>query len=103
MRRIVTLPAFSDLAPGERTGGNMDRRTFLTAGSIASTLLLAGCESRGPDSAQPILNYATRKNEQLEHVLFRHSSRDVARHRWKNAGKALPSYFVAPTVPVWDP
>jgi len=35
-------------------------------------------------------------------MLFQHTSMDAARNKWKNAGAALPSYFVSRTVPVWE-
>lgn len=81
----------------------MHRRDFITLSST-STLgwLLAACGSRGPRGAERALRYAMRRNESLERALFRHTSMDMPAARWRDAGSALPSYFVAPRVPVWD-
>ena len=78
------------------------RRFLLAGGGTLGAALLAACGSPGPKSAQRILNYAERKNETVERVLFRHRSMDVAGTHALNAGKAFPSYFIAPSVPVWD-
>jgi len=81
----------------------MHRRDFLWAGSgISMSWLLAACGSRGPKEAERVLSYATRKNEGVERALFRHTSMDETSAKWRNAGAALPSYFIAKTVPVWD-
>ena len=81
----------------------IDRRDFLVRGSgLISAALLAGCDSHGPKSAQRLLNYAERKNLVVERKLFRHTSMDVVRKGAHEAGNKLPSYFIAPTVPVWD-
>ena len=82
----------------------MRRRDFFaTSGGMTAAWLLAACGSRGPDGAQRVLDYAMRKNEILERGLFRHTSMDMPSSRWRNAGSALPSYYVSDTVPVWDP
>jgi DMSO/TMAO reductase YedYZ molybdopterin-dependent catalytic subunit len=79
------------------------RRDFLAAsGGATASWLLAACGSRGPDGAQRILTYAMRKNETLERGLFRHTSMDSPASRWRNAGSALPKYFISDAVPVWD-
>jgi DMSO/TMAO reductase YedYZ molybdopterin-dependent catalytic subunit len=81
----------------------IDRRKFLTiTGSSLSAAILASCNSRGPKSAQKLLDYAEKKNEVVERKLFRHTSMDAARAGSRLAGAALPSYFIAKTVPVWD-
>jgi DMSO/TMAO reductase YedYZ molybdopterin-dependent catalytic subunit len=81
----------------------VDRRDFLIGGSaLISAALLAGCDSSGPKSAQKLLRYAERKNLTVERKLFRHTSMDVVRKGAHEAGNKLPSYFVSPTVPVWD-
>jgi DMSO/TMAO reductase YedYZ molybdopterin-dependent catalytic subunit len=85
----------------------MQRRDFLTlTGGVGATWLasslLAACGSRGPRGAQRALRYAMRKNESVERTLFRHTSMDMPAANWRLAGNALPSYFVAPTVPMWD-
>jgi DMSO/TMAO reductase YedYZ molybdopterin-dependent catalytic subunit len=81
----------------------IDRRKFLTiTGSSLSAAILASCNSRGPKSAQKLLNYAEKKNEVVERKLFRHTSMDATIAGSRLAGAALPSYFVAKTVPVWD-
>ena len=87
-----------------RGAGRIDRRRFLAlgGGSLAAALL-AACDSHGPKGAQRILRYAERKNEGVERWLLRHDSMDRAAAGAATAGRALPSYYVAPTVPVWDP
>jgi len=81
----------------------MQRRDFLAmSGGLGASWLLAACGSRGPRGAERVLRYAMRKNEVVERALFRHTSMDSPASKWQLAGSALPSYFVAPTVPVWD-
>jgi DMSO/TMAO reductase YedYZ molybdopterin-dependent catalytic subunit len=91
--------------PGEKQYsliGGLDRRDFLALGGIASAAFLAACNSRGPKSAEKLLRYAERKNRGVERALFRHTSMDVVPANAFAAGNKLPSYFVSPTVPVWD-
>jgi len=81
----------------------VDRRGFLARGTgLISLALLAACDSRGPRSADRLLKYAERKNLVVERKLFRHTSIDVVRKGAYDAGNKLPSYFIAPTVPIWD-
>lgn len=81
----------------------MRRRDFLAAtGALGAAWLLDACNSGGPKGAQRLLRYAERRNEVIERALFRHTSMDSPSARWRAAGSALPSYFVAPRVPVWD-
>ena len=81
----------------------IDRRKFLTiTGSSLSAAILASCDSRGPNSAERLLNYAERKNEKLERGLFRHTSMDATISGTRLAGAALPSYFISETVPMWN-
>jgi len=91
-------------APGhiaERLG--IDRRRFLAAaGSSLGALLLAACDSSGPKHARGLLEFAERKNEVVERLLLRHSVMNFAPRSAKLAGRALPSYFVSHSVPVWD-
>jgi len=82
--------------------GGLDRRDFLALGGIASAAFLAACNSRGPKSAEKLLRYAERKNRGVERALFRHTSMDIVPANAFAAGNKLPSYFVSPTVPVWD-
>jgi DMSO/TMAO reductase YedYZ molybdopterin-dependent catalytic subunit len=84
------------------TIGGIDRREFLAWGGIVSAAFLAACDSRGPKSATKLLKYAERKNRVVERALFRHTSMDVVRPGAYDAGSKLPSYFISPTVPVWD-
>jgi len=82
---------------------NIDRRRFLLAsGGAIGALALAACDSMGPRSAKPLLEFAERKNETVERALFSHSSMNVARPGVRPSGNAFPSYFVSDTVPVWD-
>lgn len=82
--------------------GGLDRRDFLAFGGLVSAAFLAACNSRGPKSAEKLLRYAERKNRGVERALFRHTSMDVVPSNAFAAGNKLPSYFVSPTVPVWD-
>lgn len=82
--------------------GGLDRRDFLAWGGIVSAAFLAACNSRGPKSAERLLRYAERKNRIVERGLFRHTSMDVVSESAFAAGNKLPSYYVSPTVPVWD-
>lgn len=77
----------------------IDRRKFLILGGGS---ILAACDSRGPESARPVLELAEAGNEKLERLLTRHTAMDeVAGHAL--AGDALPGYYISPSVPVWDP
>ena len=81
----------------------IDRRDFLTlSGSALYAAILASCNSKGPRSAQRLLNYAERKNEVVERALFRHTSMDAVQSGAHAAGNKLPSYFISKTVPIWD-
>ena len=81
----------------------LDRRAFFKAS--ASTLALAwlaACDSSGPDSAEKVLAYATRKNESIEAWLLRHTSMNHGSPGAATAGDRFPSYFVSDTVPMYD-
>jgi DMSO/TMAO reductase YedYZ molybdopterin-dependent catalytic subunit len=85
----------------ERIG--IDRRRFLAAGGTAlAALVAAACDSRGPASAQRILDFAMEKNAALEGAIFRHTSMDTPRGSAKLAGSRFPSYFISDSVPVWN-
>lgn len=85
----------------ERLG--VDRRTFLrAAGGAAGALWLGACNSMGPRSAKPVLEFAERKNEIIERALLSHTSMNVPSPGAKHAGEAFPSYFISDQVPVWD-
>jgi DMSO/TMAO reductase YedYZ molybdopterin-dependent catalytic subunit len=84
------------------TVGGIDRREFLAWGGIMSAAFLAACNSRGPKAATKLLKYAERKNRVVERALFRHTSMDAVGPGAYDAGSKLPSYFISPTVPVWD-
>ena len=90
--------------PAEKLG--IDRRAFLSAGAAGAGtlagLVLAGCNSRGPGSAQPVLAAAERWNERIERSLFRHNAMNVAPAGAGAAGDDFPSYYIADEVPVWD-
>ena len=80
----------------------IDRRDFLVRGSgLVSAAFLAACNA-DPKWADKSLRYAERKNLVVERKLFRHTSMDVVRKGAYDAGNKLPSYYVSPTVPVWD-
>ena len=81
----------------------IDRRKFIVvSGSAVSSALITACGSRGPKGAERLLRYAERKNEVVERALFRHTSMDASIAGSRLAGKALPSYYVSKTVPVWN-
>jgi DMSO/TMAO reductase YedYZ molybdopterin-dependent catalytic subunit len=81
----------------------LERRDFLLRTSaVVSAAFLAACNSRGPKAAGKLLNYAERKNLVVERKLFRHTSMDVVSPAANDAGNKLPSYYIAPSVPVWD-
>ncbi|MDP9206332.1 MAG: molybdopterin-dependent oxidoreductase [Gemmatimonadota bacterium] len=85
------------------TIARIDRREFLTwGGGLVSATFLAACDSRGPKSAERVLRYAERKNVGLERALYRHTAIDKVQASAHDAGNKLPSYYVSPTVPVWD-
>lgn len=98
-RILVRPPSLSHAA--ERLG--IDRRRFLAAGGGAlGAMLLAACDSMGPKSAKPVLEFAERENESIERALFSHRSMDVPRGGASPAGSRFPAYFVSDHVPVWD-
>ena len=81
----------------------MDRRDFLSLGGAALAAFVAACGSEGPPAAKGALEFASRKNQDVEEALFRHLTMDHVRHGGRLAGDALPRYYVSPSVPVWDP
>ena len=86
-----------------RVLGGVGRREFLTVtGGILSSAVLAACDSRGPKAADRLLKYAERKNTSLERALFRHTAMDAPQAGAYDALNKLPSYFISPTVPIWD-
>ena len=72
----------------------LDRRRFLeaAAGSLGA-LLVAACNSKGPQKAHALLTLAERKNEGLERLLLRHTVMDHAPRGAKLAGNGFPSYL----------
>lgn len=85
----------------ERMG--LDRRRFLlAAGGAVSAALLEACNSRGPKSAEKLLQLAMDKNETLERALYRHTSMDAPPSGAIAAGSHFPSYYISKKVPVWD-
>jgi len=86
-----------------RLVGGVGRREFLAvSGGLLSSAVLAACDSRGPRSAEKMLRYAERKNMAVERALFRHTAMDEPKAGAFDAGNKLPSYYISPTVPVWD-
>jgi DMSO/TMAO reductase YedYZ molybdopterin-dependent catalytic subunit len=80
----------------------IDRRRFLALSGLSVTsALLAACDA-SPEHAERLLRYAERKNEGVERWLFRHRAMNTARAGAADAGAAFPSYFIAPSVPMWD-
>ena len=101
MRRRVPDAVFLPGHAAERLG--IDRRRFLLAatGAIGASFL-AACDSMGPRSAKPLLEYAEAKNEGIERALFRHTSMDVPKMSAKDAGMHFPAYFVSSQMPTWN-
>jgi DMSO/TMAO reductase YedYZ molybdopterin-dependent catalytic subunit len=80
----------------------MNRRRFLTFGaSSLAGATLGACNSFGPKSAASLLDYAERKNEQLERWLFRSGSRNRVDASARLSGRAFPRYFVSESTPMW--
>jgi len=81
----------------------MNRRRFLSvgAGSVV-TATLGACNSFGPAGAKSLLEYAERKNEQLERWLFRNGSRNRVASGSRLSGRAFPRYFISERMPVWN-
>ena len=65
-------------------------------------MVLAACDSMGPDSVKPLLKFAEAKNETLERALFSHTSMDNPAAGATPAGQRFPAYFISPQVPTWD-
>jgi DMSO/TMAO reductase YedYZ molybdopterin-dependent catalytic subunit len=81
----------------------IDRRLFLRASASSLAMAwLAACDSSGPAKAERALSYATRKNEQIERWLLRHTSMDHGSPGARVAGDRFPSYHIARTVPQHD-
>ncbi len=81
----------------------MDRRRFLAYGTaLTASAIAAACDSRGPSSARRLLELAERANETVERGLFRAGSRDMAKRGAADAGRAFPTYWISPHMPVWD-
>jgi DMSO/TMAO reductase YedYZ molybdopterin-dependent catalytic subunit len=91
--------------PGRSSAADrMDRRRFLLAGGSAlSAAVLTACNSYGPRGAQGILRFAERRNEWIERKILHESSHDRPSPRARDAGSAFPSYYIADTLPMWDP
>jgi DMSO/TMAO reductase YedYZ molybdopterin-dependent catalytic subunit len=80
-----------------------DRRDFLRIGGASlGAMLFGACDLQGPEKAQRLLDYAERKNEGVERVIFRHASMDRAKAGVRAAGDQFPSYFVSDVVPTLD-
>ncbi|MDQ3389137.1 MAG: molybdopterin-dependent oxidoreductase [Gemmatimonadota bacterium] len=70
-------------------------------GAGLAAALAAACDSQGPGWARPALRLAERGNTKVERALFRHTAMDVVEGS-RLAGRALPSYYISPTVPIWN-
>jgi DMSO/TMAO reductase YedYZ molybdopterin-dependent catalytic subunit len=81
-----------------------DRRRFLEiSGASITAAFLSACDSMGPAAAKRILMHSESRNEGIERFLLRHNSMDAAKGSARVAGNAFPSYFVSPSMPIWDP
>lgn len=101
----IALPAHAaagDIAEGHAARA-FDRRLFLRVGtSTLATAFLSACGLAGNDDAKRVLAYASRKNESVERWLFRHTAMNAGSPGARIAGANFPTYFVSPTVPVWN-
>lgn len=81
----------------------ISRRSFLAgSGTSLSALLFAACDSRGPESARRVLRAVEQRNESVERFFMRHTTMDRVAPDARLTD-AVPSYFISPTVPVWNP
>ncbi|MBC8086328.1 MAG: molybdopterin-dependent oxidoreductase [Phycisphaerae bacterium] len=86
-----------------RSSGRLERRDFVRLGSLAlGSALLAGCNSQGPKWADRWLKSAEKQNERVERWLFSHDKINQGAPGAYLAGDKFPSYFISPTVPMWD-
>ena len=68
-----------------------DRRDFLRTGAFAlAAAVLEACDSRGPEAALPLLDFAEKKNQGVERFLFRHTSMDQAARGREGGGLGVP-------------
>ncbi len=65
-------------------------------------MLFGACNSEGPARAEKLLDYAQKKNESVERLIFRQTSMDHAKPNVRTAGTAFPSYFISDAVPMLD-
>ena len=81
----------------------MKRRRFFTFGaSSIAGVALGACDSFGPNRASSLLEYAERKNEQLERWLFSSGSRNRVDAAARLSGPAFPRYYVSKSIPMWN-
>ncbi len=86
-----------------RSSGQMERRDFLRLGSLAlGGALLSACNSQGPKWADGWLKTAEKQNEKVERWLLSHDKINRGAPGAMLAGDKFPSYFISPTVPLWD-
>lgn len=99
--RLIRLQAVALI---DRSVVTLDRRLFFKTSATSLALAwLSACNSSGPDNAKKLLTYATKKNEIVEQWLTRHTAMDPGSPGAVVAGNRFPSYFVSPTVPMYDP
>src|SRR3954468_20554357 len=81
----------------------MNRRHFLTISAASvSGAVLAACNAN-PEKAAKLLDAVEGKNEIVERGLFRHTALDRVSPSATLAGNSFPKYYIADTVPIWDP
>ena len=81
----------------------MKRRRFFTFGaSSIAGVALGACDSFGPNRASSLLEYAERKNEQLERWLFSSGSRNRVDAGARLSGRAFPRYYISKSIPMWN-
>lgn len=103
LTRVVTT-AVEQSAEQLRASGRLNRRAFLRLMSLGVTApLVAACNAQGSPETRRLLRRVGAQNERLERWLLRQSNaQDGVLRGQVIAGEAFPSYFVSPTVPVWD-
>jgi DMSO/TMAO reductase YedYZ molybdopterin-dependent catalytic subunit len=81
----------------------IDRRRFITISAASISGAVLGACDANPRKAGALLDFAERKNEGVERLLFRHRSTNHVPAGSKLAGKDFPKYFVSDQMPMWDP
>jgi DMSO/TMAO reductase YedYZ molybdopterin-dependent catalytic subunit len=105
-RQLATqlTDAAADVTEQLQQRGALDRRDFMRLCSVgAVATLVSACNARGGPETRALLKAVGVRNERIERWLLRTAQgRDRVGAGTRVAGRAFPSYFVSPTVPMWD-